>query len=82
VQQAFGQKPTTVPAAGDSITVRTTTATWTKPFRRRHRSTTVRNFAVHDADGSLPADMTPTFTEPTVTGPSTLTDSSSVSEEV
>lgn len=82
VQQALGQKPATAPAAGESVTVRTTTSTWTKPLRRRHRSTTVHNSAVHGATSSLPADMTATLIEPTVIEPSTSTDPSSLSEEV
>jgi len=76
VQQALGLKPPTT--AGDgSVTVRTTVATWTKPLRGRHRSTTV-----HAPSSALPADMAATFVEPTVTVPPVLTDSSSMSKEV
>ena len=77
VQQALGQKPGTPRPAEESVTVRTTTATWTKPLRRRHRSTTV-----HAPSSSLPSDMTATFIEPAVVAPSTLSDSSSLAEEV
>ena len=77
VQQALGQKPAAVPPAGESVTVRTTVATWTKPLRRRHRTTTV-----HLPSSALPADMTTTFDEPTVTVPPRLADSSILTEEV
>jgi len=80
VQQALGQKPAAAPADGESVTVRTTIATWTKPLRR-HRSTTVHDSTAGSTTSSLPADMT-TFVEPTVIVPSTLTESSSLSEEV
>jgi hypothetical protein len=81
VLEALGQKPATPTPAGESVSVRTTTATWTQPLRRRHRSTTVHS-SDHGASASLPADMTATFVEPTVVVPSTLTDSSIQSEEV
>lgn len=77
VQQALGQKRATTAPADESVTVRTTTATWTQPLRRRHRSTTV-----HAPSSALPVDMTTTFTEPTVIVPSILTDSSRLSEGV
>ncbi|MCY7301399.1 MAG: hypothetical protein LH616_19590 [Ilumatobacteraceae bacterium] len=77
VQEALGHKPAAVPGDGESVTLRTTVATWTKPLRGRHRSTTV-----HAPSSSLPADMTAAFTEPTVIVPAKLTNSSSVSEEV
>ena len=77
VQEALGMKPAAAPAAGESVTVRTTTATWTKPLRRRNRSTTL-----HAPSNALPADMAAAFTEPTVTVPPTLSDSSIQSEEV
>lgn len=77
VLQALGQKPSATPVAGDSVTVRTTVATWTKPLRGRHRSTTVGAPA-----SSLPADMAATLIEPTVIVPPTLSNSSIQSEEV
>jgi len=77
VQEALGHKSATVPGEGESVTLRTTVATWTKPLRGRQRSTTVPA-----PSSSLPADMTAEFTEPTVVVPAPLTNSSRVSEEV
>lgn len=77
VQEALGLKPPTTPGDGESVTVRTTVATWTKPLRGRRRST-----IVPAPSSSLPADMATPVVEPTVVVPSALTDSSSVTEEV
>lgn len=48
-----------VPAAGETVTVRTTTATWAKPRRRFHRRTTVHGRAANHLSAGHPSSDTP-----------------------
>lgn len=50
-----------VPAAGETVTVHTTTATWAKPRRRFHRRTTVPGHAGNHLSADLPAPEKPAF---------------------
>ena len=66
-----GHNPTVlVPAAGDTVTVRTTTATWAQPRRRFHRRTTLQGHPGNSAAvGPSHTTDTPSPTEmPSPTG--------------
>lgn len=80
VQEALGlQKPTAPgkPVDGDSVTVRTTTATWTNPLRRRAGSTGQAPSSVFAPDVAATLSDSPTPADSP-----TLADSATFSEEV